>query len=238
MNFRSFFAKSACNANFNLSNEQIDKFTLYYELLIEWNKKINLTAITDYQDVALKHMIDSLSCYEEKVFPLDCSVIDVGSGAGFPGIPLKIFRPDIRLVLLDSLNKRLLFLQDVCQKVELSSVEFIHSRAEDIGQNIKYREIFDVVVSRAVAKLPVLAELCIPLVKPYGYFLALKGAQYQVESDSAKQAIAILGVELDHTREVMLPGIDDRRAVLYYQKIKNTPKQYPRRPGLPEKKPL
>lgn len=175
MEFRDYLQEAAEAYGLCLTERMVEQFTLYYELLLEWNEKINLTAITEPKEVAIKHMIDSLSCLDEKVFPDGASVIDVGTGAGFPGIPLKIFRPDLKLTLLDSLNKRIKFLQEVVDRLELSEVQCIHARAEEGARNKALREKFDVAVSRAVARLQVLAEYCIPFVRVGGYFVALKG---------------------------------------------------------------
>lgn len=238
MNFSKFLQQSAERYDVMLTDEQLKAFHTYYELLIEWNQKMNLTAITEPQEVAVKHMIDSLSCYDRTVFKPDCSMIDVGTGAGFPGLPLKIMHPSFRLTLLDSLNKRVNFLQCVVQALGLHGVEVIHSRAEDGARQKPFRELFDVAVSRAVARLNVLCELCLPFLKVGGYFVALKGAQHQQELDEAKNAIALLGGRLERVQAVKLPDIEDSRAVIYIKKVKPTINLYPRRPGLPEKNPL
>lgn len=238
MNFSKFLQQSAERYGVMLTAGQLKAFHTYYELLIEWNQKMNLTAITGPQEVAVKHMIDSLSCYDRTVFKPDCSMIDVGTGAGFPGLPLKIMHPSFRLTLLDSLNKRVNFLQCVVQALGLHGVEVIHSRAEDGARQKPFRELFDVAVSRAVARLNVLCELCLPFVKVGGYFVALKGAQHQQELDEAKNAIALLGGRLERVQAVKLPDIEDSRAVIYIKKVKPTINLYPRRPGLPEKNPL
>lgn len=238
MDFSNFLQQSAERYGVMLTTGQLKAFHTYYELLIEWNQKMNLTAITGPQEVAVKHMIDSLSCYDREVFKPDCSMIDVGTGAGFPGLPLKIMHPSFRLTLLDSLNKRVNFLQCVVRALGLNGVEVIHSRAEDGSRQKLYRELFDVAVSRAVARLNILCELCLPFVKIGGYFVALKGAQYQQEIDEAKNAIALLGGRLERVQAVKLPDIEDSRAVIYIKKVKPTINIYPRRPGLPEKNPL
>lgn len=238
MDFSNFLQQSAERYGVMLTAGQLKAFHTYYELLIEWNQKMNLTAITEPQEVAVKHMIDSLSCYDREVFKPGCSMIDVGTGAGFPGLPLKIMHSSFRLTLLDSLNKRVNFLQCVVRALGLSGVEVIHSRAEDGARQKLYRELFDVAVSRAVARLNILCELCLPFVKVGGYFVALKGAQYQQEIDEAKNAIALLGGRLERVQAVKLPDIEDSRAVIYIKKVKPTINIYPRRPGLPEKNPL
>lgn len=238
MNFRDYLQEAATAYGLSLTEEMVRQFDLYYQLLIEWNEKMNLTAITEPKEVAVKHMIDSLSCHEEAVFPQGARVVDVGTGAGFPGLPLKIFRPDIRLTLLDSLNKRVNFLREVTEKLQLSEVTCIHARAEEGARNPALREKFDVAVSRAVAGLPVLAEYCMPFVKTGGTFVALKGMKYAEEAAEGARAIKILGGRECRAVPVKLPGLEDKRAVLYIRKVKATPKAYPRKAGTPEKKPL
>ena len=238
MDFKGYLKEAAESYGINLTDRMLQQFAMYYELLIEWNEKINLTAITAPQEVAVKHMIDSLSCLDEQAFPQGAAVIDVGTGAGFPGIPLKIFRPDIKLVLLDSLNKRIKFLQAVVEKLELSDVECIHARAEEGARTKKLREGFDTAVSRAVARLPVLAEYCMPFVKNGGYFVALKGMKYAEEADDATRAIKMLGGKECRCVPIKLPYIEDKRAVMYMQKVMPTPKTYPRKAGTPDKNPL
>lgn len=238
MTFTASLTAAAAASAIVLSPSQVEAFAVYNDLLVDWNEKVNLTAITDPQEVAVKHVIDSLACYDEAVFPAGCSVIDVGTGAGFPGLPLKIFRPDIRLTLLDSLNKRLIFLREVVERLGLSGVELVHARAEEAGRLKLHRECYRVATSRAVARLNALAELCLPLVAVGGYFIALKGAQYREELDEARRSIALLGGRVETVKPVRLPGLDDCRAVIYVRKAAQTPPAYPRRPGLPEKKPL
>lgn len=238
MEFRDYLQDAAEAYGLCLTERMVEQFTLYYELLLEWNEKINLTAITEPKEVAIKHMIDSLSCLDEKVFPEGASVIDVGTGAGFPGIPLKIFRPDLKLTLLDSLNKRIKFLQEVVDRLELSEVQCIHARAEEGARNKALREKFDVAVSRAVARLQVLAEYCMPFVRVGGYFVALKGMKYAQESQEGQRAVKLLGGKDCWAVPVHLPSLEDKRAVLYIQKLKNTPKAYPRKAGTPDKNPL
>lgn len=238
MIFRDVLTQSANEYGLQLTEQQIDNYNSYFETLIEWNEKINLTAITDPQDVAIKHMIDSLSCYNEEIFKKGSAVIDVGTGAGFPGLPLKIYRPDIKLTLFDSLNKRILFLQAVAEQLGINDISFVHSRAEDGGKSKQFREKYDIAVSRAVARLNVLCEWCLPFVTVGGFFIALKGSQYSQELDEAKGAIRLLGGEIAKIEKIKLPGIDDVRAVIYIKKIKRTPPAYPRRPGSAEKNPL
>jgi len=238
MSFQVYLQQAAEEYGLSLTEKMLQQFDLYYQLLLEWNEKINLTAITAPQEVAVKHMIDSLSCLDERVFIRGAAVIDVGTGAGFPGIPLKIFRPDIRLTLLDSLNKRVKFLQEVTDRLELAEVQCIHARAEEGARNRLLREQFDVAVSRAVARLPVLAEYCMPFVKKGGSFVALKGMKYAEEAADAGRAVRLLGGSDCRSVPVKLPGLEDKRAVLYIKKIKATPKIYPRKAGSPDKNPL
>lgn len=238
MTFAACLAANAAEYGLTLSPVQLDAFAAYNDLLLSWNEKINLTAITDPGEVAVKHIIDSLSCYDEALFPPGCAVIDVGTGAGFPGLPLKIYRPDIRLTLLDSLNKRLTFLREVVDTLGLADVELVHARAEEAGRRKDHRDRYQVATSRAVARLNVLAELCLPFVAPGGHFIALKGAAYREELAEAAKAIAALGGQVAVVRPVSLPSLDDARAVIYIRKTGTTPAAYPRRPGTPEKKPL
>lgn len=238
MIFREVLDQAAREYGVLLTDEQMIAFTRYFETLIEWNEKVNLTGITAPQDVAIKHMIDSLSCYDQAIFKQGATIIDVGTGAGFPGLPLKIYRPDLKLTLFDSLNKRILFLQAVTVMLGLTDVTFVHSRAEDGGKSKQFRERYDIAVSRAVARLNVLCEWCLPFVAVGGFFIALKGSQYSVEVDEAQGALQRLGGEITKVQNIKLPGLDDIRAVIYIKKIKKTPSSYPRRPGTAEKNPL
>jgi len=238
VSFTKYLQQAALVYGFRLSDMQIKAFDRYYQILLEWNQKMNLTAITDPWEVAVKHMVDSLSCYKAEFFPQGCSLIDVGTGAGFPGIPLKIIRPDIRLTLLDSLQKRVDFLQAAVDYLGLSEVTAIHARAEEGARLKEHREQYQVAVARAVARLNVLCELCLPFVAVGGVFIALKGAQYQEEIAEAQRAIGLLGGEIVLTEPIKLPGLADKRAVVYIQKLTATAAAYPRRPGIPEKKPL
>ena len=238
MSFTEHFRQAAAASGYKLSEEQIHKFEIYYQLLVEWNQKMNLTAITEPAEVAVKHMVDSLTAFEEQLFFSGASVADVGTGAGFPGVPLKLFRPDLQLTLIDSLQKRLNFLTAVIETAGIKDVAVLHYRAEEAGQKKELREAFDFVTSRAVARLPVLCELCLPLVKIGGYFVALKGAQYEDELLEAERALRVLGAEVAQVKPVRLPGLEDVRAENYLKKVKTTPKAYPRRAGKKKKKPL
>ena len=238
MNFVDELKVAATEYGLNLIEDQISAFNKYYELLYEWNKKINLTAITEPKDVAIKHMVDSLSCFKADLFKENTSLIDVGTGAGFPGLPLKIFYPSLKLTLLDSLNKRVKFLQLVVDELGLKDVEVIHARSEEAARNKKYREKFDLATARAVARLPIICEYCLPFVKEGGTFIALKGRQYEEEATQAQKAIKVLGGEISDIMPVKLPEIDDKRAVIYIKKVKSTPKTYPRKAGTPERNPI
>lgn len=234
--FKQILVESAGQAGFVLSEKQLLQFEKYYEMLIETNKVMNLTALTEPHDVAVKHIVDSLMAYAD-YFPGKV-LADVGTGAGFPGIPLKIFCPSLKVVLIDSLAKRLNFLQRVIDELGLQQIECVHLRAEDAGKNSGHREKYDIVTARAVARLSVLSEYCLPLVKVGGMFVALKGAKYKEEIASAAKALNVLGGKLVNARQVELPGLDDGRAVVSIKKIKPSPKAYPRKAGLPEKNPL
>ena len=220
------------------SDAQLDKFTKFYRLVIEQNRVMNLTTITEPREFAIKHVIDSLSAWDEKIFRGNERLIDVGTGAGFPAIPLKIFCPQLRLCLIDSLAKRVDFLKRIVTELELDGVEIFHGRAEDLARQKIFREQFDIATSRAVARLNVLSEYCLPFVKVGGRFVALKGKNFREELDEARSAIKILGGGKIFVREVKLPTLDDSRAVIYVDKLQSTPKNFPRRAGLPNKQPL
>ena len=237
MTFVEALVNKGKEAGIAFTERQLEQFELYYELLIETNKVMNLTAITEPEEVAVKHIIDSLLAYDANLFPGKL-LADVGTGAGFPGIPLKIFSPALKVVLLDSLAKRLKFLEMVIEKLGLQDISCVHLRAEDAGQNKAHREKYDLVTARAVARLSVLSEYCLPLVKQGGYFIALKGSKFHKEVSEGRAAVAMLGGEIVSADEVKLPGLDDGRAIVRIRKVKSTPAKFPRKAGLPEKQPL
>ena len=238
MSFAEILKNAAEEYGISLSDTQLQQFDRYQELLVEWNQKMNLTALTEPKDVAIKHMIDSVSVYDEKWFSEGMSVIDVGTGAGFPGLPLKILCPSLKVTLLDSLNKRVKFLETVVSELGLSDIVCVPARAEEAARQKQYREKFDAVVSRAVARLPILAEYDLPFVRVGGFFAAMKGAKYEEEAEEAKKAVKLLGGGEPVLREIKLPELEDKRGIIYIRKEKKTPSVYPRKAGTPEKNPI
>lgn len=220
--------------NIDIEKEQINQFYIYMNLLLEWNEKINLTAITNPKEVILKHFVDCATILNY----VDGKVLDMGSGAGFPGIPLKILKPQIELKLVDSLNKRINFLTIIIKELKLKNIEAIHSRAEELGRNKEYREKFDVVVSRAVAQTNILAEYTIPFCKIGGKCIFMKGANIQEELSNSKKSIEILGGKIEKIDEFFLEGKNNNRKIIVIKKLNNTPIKYPRKPGTPSKEPI
>lgn len=236
MIFAEILAARGAEAQLSFTEEQLAQFTRYYELLVETNKVMNLTAITEPEEVAVKHMVDSLLAYEDGM--QGKTLVDVGTGAGFPGVPLKIYCPSLRVTLVDSLGKRLRFLEQVIDELGLKGIRCEHLRAEDAGRSKKHREQYDYVTARAVARLSVLSEYCLPLAKKGGQFIALKGSRFAEEIEEGEAAVKILGGKIISAEPVKLPGLDDGRAIIKIAKIKATPAQYPRKAGTPEKQPL
>lgn len=224
--------------NTRISEYQLNQFQEYYKLLVEWNKKVNLTAITEKNEVFLKHFYDSITASFYYPFKNVTSICDIGAGAGFPSIPLKICYPHVKVTIVDSLKKRINFLEQLIETLKLDHVDVIHSRAEDIGKNKMYREHFDLVTARAVARMSVLSEYCLPLCKIGGAFIALKGANSHEELTDAKKAIKILGGEVVKNNTFMLPIEDSERSIIVIKKVKKTSKTYPRKAGIPAKDPI
>lgn len=219
----------------NLEDHQLQQFSLYEDLLVEWNEKMNLTSITEPQEIMVKHFLDSLTLTQ---FIRGDQVADIGTGAGFPGIPLKIVFQNKKFSLVDSLAKRLDFLQEVIAKLNLDRVDTVHSRAEDFGRNIQNRSRYDTVVSRAVARLPVLLEYAIPVLKVGGFFLAAKGIQAKEEMKESAHALSVLGAQIKDIKNFNLGEGAEHRSIIIIEKIKETPTQYPRKAGTPSKKHL
>lgn len=222
--FNSIFEKYLENLKINLSNEQIKKFYLYMNDLLEWNEKFNLTAITEPKEIILKHFVDSLAISK---YIKGKKILDIGTGAGFPGIPLKIYKPELEVVLLDSLNKRINFLNNIIQNLELNNIEAIHGRAEEFGRKIEYREQFDIVASRAVANMEALSEFMLPFVKKNGFAICMKG-QIDEELAQSHQKISNLGGKVIKVDNYILPLTDMERSVVIIEKVSNTISKYPR----------
>lgn len=236
-NFDAFL--SGCKElNVELSERQIEQFDMYYNLLIEWNGFMNLTAITEFEDVCLKHFLDSISLIKAYDCNQEALVLDIGTGAGFPGIPLKIAYPKLNIVLVDSLGKRVKFLNEVIDRLQLTDIVAIHSRAEDFIKEKGRREGFDLCVSRAVANLTTLSEYCLPYVKVGGAFISYKSEKIVEESKDAAKGINILGGKVESQTEFYLPNSDIYRNLFLIRKVKTTPSKYPRKAGLPAKEPL
>jgi len=238
MNFYNLMSKSAEDVGLQLSKEQYEKFIIYMKLLQEWNEKVNLTAIVEDEDIIKKHFIDSMKAFKREEFKKAKTLIDVGTGAGFPGLPIAIMKDDINVTLLDSLNKRVNFLNTVISELGLSNVITIHSRAEDGARNNKLREKFDIATSRAVANMSVLSEFCLPYVKIGGNFIALKGPSVDQEIKESIGAIKILGGELIDICEVNIEDTELRHNLVIVKKVKECSKLYPRKAGLITKNPL
>lgn len=232
------FETSLRDKGISLTSTQMEQFEKYFETLVEWNEKINLTAITSKPEVYLKHFYDSLSAAFYFDFAKPLRLCDVGAGAGFPSIPLKIVFPELQLTIVDSLNKRITFLNHLADVLSLSNVQFIHDRAETFGVNPVYRESFDVVTARAVARMSILSEFCLPLVKVGGHFVALKALHAEEELKKGQKAITTLGGKIENKYTFTLPIEESERTIIVIKKEKQTPKKFPRKPGTPAKSPI
>jgi len=235
---REILSSGAAGLGIALDDRQLDALKAFTGLLLEWNAKFNLTRITDPREIAVRHYLDSLSLLPLVEIKPGSAVIDIGAGAGFPAIPLKIARPDLKMTMLDSVRKKLTFLDVVVRELHLADVELVHGRAEDIGRAEGYRERFDLAVSRAVARLNALAELCMPFCRAGGKFVAYKGPEVDEEIKEANRAISILGGELEAAHKFALPHSDARRTLVVIGKSRRTPASYPRKAGVPERNPL
>ncbi len=235
---REILTKAFTGEGFALTERQLQQFVTYYETLMEWNQKMNLTAIEEPVEVAYKHFVDSACLLRVAPDLRGKAMIDIGTGAGFPGVPLKIMEPDLDLTLFDSLNKRIIFLQALCQKLQLEQVKAVHGRAEEFGIKPAYRQQYDLATARAVARMPVLLEICLPFVKKGGIFIALKGPELEQEIEESGNALRELGGKIVDVQRFTLADGAYTRNLAVVEKIKDTPKKYPRKAGTPQKKPL
>ena len=232
------FEKSLEELGIILSDRQKEQFEMYYKTLIEWNQVMNLTTIVKREEVYTKHFLDSLTLCRIVDLTKSATLIDIGTGAGFPGIPLKIVFPEIEVVLLDSLNKRIKFLNDVIDKLELQGIKAVHGRAEELAKRPEYRESFDIGTSRAVSRMCVLSEYCMPYIRAEGIFISYKAGAIEEELEEGKNAIKILGGEIEKIDKFTLAGTDIERSLIKIRKKQNTPRKYPRKAGMPSKEPL
>lgn len=233
--------ENARHLGLELNEKHLRAFEVYYQELVAWNEKFNLTAITDYEQVQIKHFLDSLTCLlavRSSGSELRGRAIDIGAGAGFPGLPLKIICPGLRLTLLEAMGKKVRFLEHIVSRLRLEGVEIIKGRAEEIGRDAAHREAYDLALARAVAELPVLVEYALPFCKLGGLFVAQKGPEGDAEAKVAEAAIAILGGSLRHIVHLELPPLAEPRSLVVIEKTASTPERYPRRPGIPSKRPI
>lgn len=230
--------KTSIDMGIYLTDKNLEDLLKYKEMILEWNQKINLTTITDGTEMDIKHFADSLSPTLTGILEGDKKIIDIGTGAGFPGIPLKIWNPKLRVTLMDSLNKRISFLDLVIKELGLNGINSIHGRAEELALKPEYRESFDICISRAVASLDTLSEYCIPFVKPGGWFIAMKGPAAVDEIKLAGKAISTLGGSVEDIKEIAFPGTDITHTLIMIKKVAKTPQKYPRGGGKPRKSPI
>lgn len=235
---REVLSGGAAETGITITEKQLDQFEKFFHMVLETNKSYNLTAIIDEKEFAVKHLIDSLTCFKAVDFKINAAVLDVGAGAGFPGIPLVIFRSDLALTMLETTEKRVKFLKKAISGLGLNNVEAVHTRAEDFGRKKFFRDKYDIVVSRAVAPLSVLAEYCLPPLREGGVFIAMKGPKIQEEVKATQNALFVLGGAVKDIVDIQLPVTGDERKLVVISKIKATPETYPRRAGIPAKKPL
>jgi len=238
MEYFDILNEASNNEGLKFNASKYDQFMKYKDLIKEWNEKVNLTAIKEDEEIVKKHFIDSMKVFKFDQLKSAKNVIDIGTGGGFPGIPMKIIKPEVNIVLLDSLNKRIKFLNEVIKSLNLKNIKAIHGRAEDFAQEVQYREKFDIAVSRAVANLTVLSEYCIPYVKLGGYFVAMKGPAVEEEIKLSKNAIRMLGGRIEHIEKVQIEGSDLNHNLVIISKIAVTNKKYPRKAGIVTKDPL
>jgi len=238
MKYFDIMNKASINVGLEFNEKKYAEFMRYKDLIKEWNEKINLTAIKEDEEIVKKHFIDSMKVFEFDQLKNAKNIIDIGTGGGFPGIPMKIIKPEINIVLLDSLNKRIKFLDEVIKDLQLENIKAIHGRAEDYAQEVQYREKFDIAVSRAVANLTVLSEFCIPYVKVGGYFVAMKGPAVEEEIKLSKNAIRMLGGKIEHIKKVQIEDSDLNHNLVIIKKIAGTNKKYPRKAGMVTRSPL
>lgn len=234
----STLVKGIESLNIQLDEKQRSSFATYKELLKEWNQKINITSITEDVEIDIKHFLDSLTPIHTNLIDGKKKLIDIGTGGGFPGIPLKIYNEELEVTLLDSLNKRIIFLDEVIKSLNLKDIEAIHGRAEELGRKAEYREMYDICISRAVASLDTLSEYCMPFVKVGGYFISMKGPDVEEELKESEKGINILGGKIIDTEILTLPESDIQHSLIIIQKIKETPTKYPRAGGKPRSNPL